>query len=53
MRDFIVHIRDELEAIQNYMEERNAFHGYGQMVDLIKEITNKLEETSPEKDKHG
>ncbi len=31
-------ILNELTAIRNYMEERNAFHGYGQMEDLIAKL---------------
>jgi hypothetical protein len=31
-------ILDELQSIQSYMEEHNAFHGYGQMIDLIKRL---------------
>ena len=31
-------ILNELHSIQTYMEERDAFYGYGQMTDLIKKL---------------
>lgn len=39
-KEFTVEILDELHAIRAYMEEKNAFHGYGQMNDLITKLNN-------------
>jgi len=39
-KEHVKEILDELISMQEYMKEKNAFHGYGQMKDLI----TKLEE---------
>lgn len=42
MENFLQSVKDELEAIKDYMEKRNQFHGYGQFVDLIAKIDEEL-----------
>lgn len=38
-QDFFKEVLDELENIKKYMEDRDAYHGYGQMNDLIKKLS--------------